>query len=193
MKVALFGGTFDPIHVGHVFIASAAQVHLALDKVVFLPCWESPHKPGVKMASGEHRLRMVELAVANLPWAEVSDWELQRVGPSYSWETAEHYRKTMGENAELFWLIGMDQWEAIERWSRIDHLSTLVTFIVFPRDGSHPKAKSDISAIFLPQEIDVSGTGIRTRRQRGLSVEEDLPPEVARYVRENHLYAERGL
>ena len=102
-RVALFGGTFDPIHRGHRFIAERALAQCGLDEVVFLPCWQSPHKLGVETTSGEDRLAMVKLAISSLPGMWASDWELRREGASYSWQTAEHWRReVLGEEDELF-------------------------------------------------------------------------------------------
>lgn len=188
-RVALFGGTFDPIHRGHLFIASRAREQCALDEVIFIPCWHSPHKlDRDPPTEGEHRLRMIELAVQDLPWASVSPWELDRAQASYSWQTAEHFHDSLDDVDALYWIIGMDQWQAIEGWSRIEHLVGLVEFIVFPRSGQSPESKDGIPARFLDDAMEVSSTKIRTRQAQGLSISELVTPAVADYMTEKALY-----
>ena len=187
--MALFGGSFDPIHRGHCFIAEKAIERCQLDELIFLPCRTSPHKLGVETAPGEARLEMVRLAIADMERATASDWELAQEGVSYSWETAEHWRdERLAEEDELFWLLGMDQWNALDRWARIDHLAKLVTFIVFPRHGEVPEAREGLRATFLPDAMAVSATDIRTRYRLGESITNDVGASVAMYIRENGLY-----
>ena len=188
-RVALFGGSFDPVHRGHRFIAERALSQCDLDEVVFLPCRESPHKKGVAMAGGEDRLAMVRLAIGDLKGATASDWELLREGASYSWQTAEHWRvNVLSARDSLFWILGMDQWAALSRWSRIDYLAGLVTFIVFPRNGAVPKSFPGRESVFLPDAMEVSATEIRTKCASGLAIVDDVGPEVAGYVGAKRLY-----
>lgn len=131
-SICLFGGTFDPIHLGHTYIAEkAARLH-GLDKVIFLPCRQSPHKLGKESATDAHRLKMCQLATRNLAWAEVDDFDLLAPTPSYSWRTAEAMKDRFPE-ATLFWLMGADQWNNIHKWHRFEHLAKLVKFLVFTR------------------------------------------------------------
>ena len=188
-RVALFGGTFDPIHRGHRFIAERALAQCDLDEVVFLPCRQSPHKRDVETTSGEDRLAMVRLAIEDLAGVRASDWELQREGVSYSWQTAEYWRtEVLSEEDQLFWILGMDQWVALSKWARVEYLSELATFIVFPRDGEVPKAFAGRNAVFLPDAMAISATEIRTRASLGLSLEAHVGDHVAAYVREKGLY-----
>ena len=188
-RVALFGGSFDPIHRGHVFIAERAVAKCQLDEVIFMPCWRSPHKLGPPASPAEDRLAMVGLATEGLPWAKVSDWELQRGGASYSWQTAEHWREeAMGPADELYWILGADQWEVLADWARIDRLAELVTFIVFPRHGRVPQPSDRFCARILDDAMTVSSTEIRTLRARGLSVEEEVGAAVAAYIERKGLY-----
>ena len=188
-RVALFGGTFDPIHRGHRFIAERALAQCDLDEVVFLPCRQSPHKRDVETTSGEDRLTMVRLAIADVSGIWASDWELQREGASYSWQTAEYWRnEVLAEEDELYWVLGMDQWAALSKWARVEYLSRLVTFIVFPRDGEVPEAFSGRNAVFLPDAMAISATEIRTRASLGQSIEEQVGDDVVVYIREKGLY-----
>ncbi|MDB4673248.1 nicotinate (nicotinamide) nucleotide adenylyltransferase [Verrucomicrobiales bacterium] len=183
MKTALFGGTFDPVHNGHLAIASAAVVQGKLDRVVFVPCFESPHKSGVKSADAAHRFAMLKLATADLPWAEVSDWEIQRETPSYSWQTAQHFS---AEDTELFWILGADQWVALERWSKPEVLAALLKFIVFPRDDIELAPKEGFQATFLETRHPASATEIR--RLQGVSPH--LAAPVSSYIKQHALYSD---
>ena len=136
-RIALFGGTFDPVHLGHVAIAALAHEQLSLDQVRFLPCRVSPHKLHLRSAPPEHRLEMLHLALAGLPWAVVDDFELRHDPPSYSWRTAEEMHRRFPA-ARLFWLMGADQWRDLPDWNRPEYLASLVDFIVATRDGEEP-------------------------------------------------------
>ena len=121
-RIALFGGTFDPVHLGHVQIARAAVEQLELDRVVFIPCRQSPHKDAATLAGEQDRITMLQLALASHPWAEVSDIETFLPPPSYSWVTAKAMREVFPV-ARLFWLLGEDQWQTIESWNRVESLA----------------------------------------------------------------------
>ena len=124
-KICLFGGTFDPIHLGHLHIAQAAVDELELDKVIFLPCKQSPHKSNHAQASEDDRLEMCRIATADIHWAEVDEHDLVAASPCYSWRTAENIA-TRFPDAELYWLMGTDQWQALPEWNRPNHLAHLV-------------------------------------------------------------------
>ncbi|MCP5535823.1 MAG: nicotinate (nicotinamide) nucleotide adenylyltransferase [Akkermansiaceae bacterium] len=187
-RVCLFGGTFDPIHLGHTHIAQAAVQQLGLDRVIFLPCKQSPHKPGHQHASASDRLAMCRLATAGLGWAEVDDFDIIAPAPSYSWRTAEAMAERF-PNARMFWLMGTDQWHALPRWDRPDHLASLVEFIVFNR-GDTPGDLPGYRLHAIPGHHPASATAIRE------SAPGDLPtawlaPEVADYIRANQLYHQK--
>lgn len=135
-RIAIFGGSFDPVHRGHLAMAAAARERLSLEGVVFMPCAVSPFKRGT-VASGPQRLGMLEAAIRDeqLDWAAVSDFELNRPAPSYSWETARHFTATQ-PGVSWHWILGTDQWEQIERWAEPETLRTLLHFIVFTRAGA---------------------------------------------------------
>ena len=187
-RFALFGGSFDPIHLGHIEIARAAQAACDLDRVVFLPCWQSPHKSKGTIASPEQRLEMLELATHDLAWAEVSKWELERDTPSYSWMTAEHFAREH-PRAELFWILGTDQWDALERWAEPAKLAQLLTFIVFPR-GIDPEPKAEFAHHAIDVRHPASSTEIRRGLADGSDVSAMLSPQVADYISAEKLYQE---
>lgn len=166
--IALFGGTFDPVHDGHLAIAAEARRAAGLDRVIFLPARQSPHKTDRRtLASDDERLRMLQLATAGFPWAEVSDWELHQPPPSYSWKTALHFR-AIYPDARLFWLLGADQWEVIADWARPEILRENLDFLVFPRPPlPDPAPRSGWRAHFLETVHPASATRIRAEIAQG--------------------------
>jgi len=186
-RVALFGGSFDPIHRGHVFIAEKAVEACGLDRVIFVPCWKSPHKRGQEISDSEDRVAMLRLATADLEWAEVSEWEISRGEASYSWKTAEHFAQALGEGVELFWILGTDQWEVIDSWARPERLADLLTFVVFPRDGVATQ-KPGFRMLPVDASFDASSTEIRRRVRAGERISEFVLPEVEAYLHDRGLY-----
>ena len=185
LNICLFGGTFDPIHLGHTHIAQAAVDQFQLDQVIFLPCKQSPHKQGQDHASEHHRLEMCRLATAGCDWAEVDDFDLTAPAPSYSWRTAEVMTKRF-PNARLFWLMGTDQWQALPRWNRPDHFASLVEFIVFTR-GETPKPREGYRLHAIAGDHPASATVIRKSAKNHLRTDW-LASEVSDYIVANHLY-----
>ena len=189
-RIALFGGTFDPIHNGHLQIAADARQALGLDQVRFLPCHISPHKQDVRSTPPADRLEMVRLAIADLPWAVADDHDLVCPQPAYSWRTAEEMAGRF-PGAQLFWLMGADQWLALPRWQHPERLAAAVEFIVFARDGTpEPPADPTWKLHFLPGSHPASATAIRAGLAAGDENETCawLPPAVAGYIRQNGLY-----
>jgi nicotinate-nucleotide adenylyltransferase len=186
-RIALFGGSFDPPHRAHLAIARAAVEQCGLERVIFIPCRESPLKNREPGATGPQRLAMLRLATAGLPWAEVSDWELSRPGPSYSWQTAEHFG-ALHSQSDLHWLMGADQWEALDRWAHPDFLRENLTFIVFARDGKTPRPRPDWRAHFLSGEWGGSSTEARELLAAGEPAEHLLPATVEEYAVRERLY-----
>lgn len=188
-RIALFGGSFDPVHNAHLSIARAAVEQAGLDRVIFLPAAQSPLKKTGPSASAEQRLEMLRAAAAGMDWAEVSDWELtQSNGPSYSWKTVDHFRNEVPEPSDWFWLMGWDQWQALERWSRWEYLASMVTFLVFGRDGAEPVSRPGVRAQFLPGQFHGSSTEVRNRLSQGGAVADLIPPGVEAIIRREGLY-----
>lgn len=172
MRTCLFGGSFDPVHAGHLAIAAAAQAACGLDRVVFLPAACSPFKQeGAAMFPPEVRLDMLRDATRGLPWAEVSDLDLRLPPPSWSWRLVEA-RRAECPGEELYWLLGTDQWELLHLWARPEYLAEHLTFIVCHR-GSVPAERPGVRAHFLRgPEHPASASVIRSCLQAG----EPLPP-----------------
>jgi len=186
-KIGLFGGTFDPVHLGHLEIASRAVDALGLDEVRFLPCRLSPHKTGAAPpAGGGDRVAMLRLATRGLPWAVVDDFELRTPPPSYSVLTAGEMRRRFPD-ARLFWILGRDQWEALPRWRNPARLAELVEFIVFARDGE-PQPRPGWRMHRVAGDHPASATAIREAVARGQAPPDWLPAGVADYIAQHRLY-----
>lgn len=184
-RVALFGGSFDPLHLGHVGMAKASREAAGLDGVVFLPCFVSPFKEGTH-ASAEQRAEMISIALEETGsgWAELSRYEIERQGPSYSWQTAVHYSESMPE-VEWHWIVGTDQWDQIENWAEPEKLRELLHFIVVTRDGSGVAERDGWRHTAVQFSHPASSTEIRSDLK---SHTDWLTPGVFRYCRENGLY-----
>ena len=165
MKVCLFGGSFDPVHEGHVAIAAAAHRECGLERVVFLPAACSPFKEeGARLFADEQRLAMLREAVRALPWAEVSDLDMRLPAPSWSWRVVDAWLAERPGD-QLYWLLGTDQWELLHLWARPEYLAQHLTFIVYHR-GTEPAPRPGVRSIFLTgPEHTASSSAIRTLLQ----------------------------
>ena len=184
-RIALFGGSFDPVHLGHLELAKAALTKEKLDQVIFIPCWQSPFK-GKTIASGEQRLTMLRLAIDELElnWAEVSDFEILRPEPSFSWQTVEHFREAV-DDAEWYWILGTDQWNAIEKWAEPEKLRSWLRFIVATRGGQEVEPRKGWNNLAIEFEHPASATRIRET----FSEHRDwLPEDVASFCEEEKIY-----
>jgi nicotinate-nucleotide adenylyltransferase len=187
-NIALFGGTFDPVHLGHIHIAEAARNALSLDQVRFLPCRISPHKSGTAPTAAADRLEMLGLATAGMTWAVVDDFETRRDGPSFSWQTAEAMRARFPDS-RLFWIMGTDQWDVLPTWAQPQRLAACVEFIVFAR-GNPPKPRCGYAMHVVDGSHPASATAIRDAIAAGETNHPWLDPAVARWIRARGLYRE---
>jgi len=186
-RLAIFGGTFDPIHEGHLEIASKAQRALQLDRVIFLPCRQSPHKTGTPGASDQERLEMIKIATRDLPWAKVCDYELTKPPPSYTWKTVRELKLTLPVNSRLFLILGLDQWHALPRWKYPERLAGDLEFIVVGRDGS-PSPRAGYQAHFLAGNHPASSSQIREDLTKGV-LPRWLPKKIRTYLTKKGLYS----
>lgn len=184
--IGLFGGTFDPVHLGHLHLAETARAALALDEVRFIPCRISPHKLGTRPTPAADRLDMLRLATAQLPWAVVDDIEIRREGPSYSWQTAEALHQAFPE-ARLYWIMGTDQWAALPHWAHPERLAACVEFIVFSR-GELPQPREGCRMHPLHADHPASATLIRAVFRHGAEGHPWLPEQVVSYIQSTGLY-----
>jgi len=179
-KIGLFGGTFDPVHLGHLHLAGLARETLDLDEVRFIPCKISPHKTGSQPASPEDRLEMLELATAGLPWAVVDNIELTSDRPNFSYRTAELLHEQF-PNDQLFWIMGGDQWDALPSWKHPEKLAGIVEFIVLARND-FPTPREGYRLHLVTGEHPASATEIRN------GFPEYLAPEVQNWIQKHGLY-----
>jgi len=185
-KIALFGGSFDPIHLGHLEIASQAVKEFDLTEVRFIPCRVSPHKLDHPPASNEARLQMLRMAIKELPWATIDETELHEPPPSYSYKTAARIQSEE-PTARLFWLLGTDQWESLPRWAEPDKLAEMLEFVVFTR-GAAPKPRKHWRMKVIHGAHPASSSAIRKGVRTGKTPEEWLPEGVADFIEDEHLY-----
>lgn len=184
-RVGIFGGTFDPIHHGHLILGREAIEALRLDRLLFVPTAASPHKLDRELAAPEVRLEMLRVALEGEAGFQVDEMELQRPPPSYAVDTAELLRFRQ-PTAEFFYLIGEDNVASLKTWHRFDDLARLVQFVVLDRGGV--KVEHPYPAI--RRYLDISATNIRNRVAMGHSIRYLVPPAVEKIIRDRHLYRE---
>lgn len=211
MRIALFGGTFDPIHHGHLAVARAARDRMKLDAVHFIPADRPPHKLEWKITAYEHRFAMLDLALA-----EEKDFFPSRIEelpegetpqPNFTIDTVKRFKEQMDEGAEVYLILGMDTFLQLETWREPAALSRECGFIVVSRPAFHSKdldpylmglaragIKIERSRIQLLDDVEVavSATVIRQAAAAGGALEAFVPPAVAGYIREHRLYAAPG-
>jgi nicotinate-nucleotide adenylyltransferase len=189
MKLGLYGGSFDPVHLGHLLVAQAAVEELGLDKLFFIAAAQSPFKPENKMAPAAIRLRLLRLALAGKTNCEVDDQEIRRGGISYTIETLRDYAKRF-PSAELFYLIGADNAAKLNDWREAGELAKRAQFVAVPRPGE-PVAefpKTFRGKILKGFPVEISSSQIRSRIKAGLPVENLVPPFVAEAICAAKLY-----
>jgi nicotinate-nucleotide adenylyltransferase len=189
MKIGLFGGSFDPVHAGHLLMARAAREEAGLDRVFFIPAAQSPFKPGVQPAPAAGRLRWLRLALAGDTAAEVDEQEIRRGGVSYTIDTVRQYLRNF-PGAKLFCLIGADQAGQLSLWRESAELARLAQFLIIPRPG---ETVAEVPAPFRGRllrgcPVSISSSEIRSRLKAGLTVAHLVPPAVAEALADNPLY-----
>jgi len=192
-RVGLMGGTFDPIHIGHLLAAETAREQCGLDEVWFIPSRTPPLKSGAPSASGEDRLEMVRLAIAGHPAFKALDLELRRPGISYSIDTV-YELSARCPGCSFAYIIGGDRVNDLPRWHRIGELAEIVSFIGVARPG-HPvdigalpeMLRGRVRVIPMPQ-LDISSSGIRELRREGRSIRYLVPDGVHDFIVRKGLY-----
>jgi nicotinate-nucleotide adenylyltransferase len=183
MKIGLYGGSFDPIHHGHLILARQAMEQLSLDRIVFIPAFVSPFKQETKPAPAALRLEMVRAAIDGEAGFECSDIEVLRESPSYSIDTVRKFRAAFPD-AEVYYLIGDDNLPLLNKWHDIDRLRELVTFVVLSRDAIQAPAGMPV----INRSVDISSTDIRNRIACGRSIRYLLPMSVSLLIDNHGLY-----
>ncbi len=198
-RIGIFGGSFDPVHIGHLLIAQDAVEQLELDRLLFVPAAISPHKQHCQPAEGHRRFEMLTLATENDIRFDVSDIELSRGGVSYTIETVEQVVKDH-PNAEVFFIIGLDSLVELHKWHRIEDLLDCCTLVPMGRGGEDPASVIErcqlskdwknklLDRLIRIHEIEISASEIRKRIAEGQSIQTLVPPNVERYIADHNLY-----
>ena len=202
MKIGIMGGTFDPIHRGHLMLGEYAFRQYGLDKIWFMPNGTPPHKDNSKIGSKpEVRMQMVRLAIEGYEEFELQTYEITNQEVNYSYKTMEHFNKIYPE-AEFYFIIGADSLFAIERWVKPERLLKACVILAAYRDEKSTKDMeeqisylngkygSDIRLLNTPN-VDISSSEIRNKIQRGETIQELVPKSVYQYIVENQLYKEK--
>lgn len=199
-NIGILGGTFNPIHIGHLILAQSAAEDYELNSVIFIPTASPPHKPAPDLIDGKHRIAMIRSAVASNPAFDVSDMELLRGGVSFAIDTVnalacEH------PDSRFFFIVGSDMLPQLCEWRNIYDLLQRCRFVTFARPGYDPKTVSGADLkleepwpgrlmrdVTVSRQFDVSSTDIRYRIAEGLSIRYLVPPEAEMYISEHNLY-----
>lgn len=189
MKLGIYGGTFNPVHLGHLLVAQAVIEELGLDKLFFVPAAQSPFKTEDEIAPAQIRLQLLRLALAGKINCEIDEQEIRRGGISYTIETIRDYAKRF-PNAKLFYLIGADNIATLNKWKEPDKLASLAEFVATPRPGETVAdfPKPFCGKILMGFPLAISSSQIRARVKAGLPIENLVPPFVAEAVRAAKLY-----
>ncbi len=198
MNIGVMGGTFDPVHMGHIIVAEEAKTRMNLAETLFVPAYLPWLKSDSPISAAEHRVEMVRLAIADKQYFKLSTVEIERGGLSYTVDTITSLRDQIGAEDEIFLILGWDNLAELPQWHEPSRLITMCRLVVVPRPGySRPELKSlgkslpGISqrVIFLDKpEIDISASNIRERVAKGLSVHHLVPKPVNGYIKEHKLY-----
>jgi len=214
--VALFGGTFDPFHNGHLRMAIEVKETLRVSRVILFPAHHPPHKPMRPVSEVHHRFAMVSAGAAGLPGIEASDIEIRREGPSYSLLTVLDFRRALPD-AQILIVMGADSFAEVSTWHRYEDLLSACDFVLLPRSGAGPEPAPPVGfriekedphcyswlgrsyrlpggrRLFCPSlpALDISSSDIREKVRKGMCIRGLVPPEVERYVVANGLYVDR--
>ncbi len=201
MNIGVMGGTFDPIHNGHLAVAEKVRGRLALAEVLFMPAGQPWLRVNSQLSPAEHRVQMVRLAIGHKAYFKLSTMEIERPGPTYTVDTLAELQAQLGSGDELFFILGWDNLSELPRWKEPFRLITLCRLVAVPRPGC---PRPDLGALegLIPglsqrvvmmdkPEIDISASNIRDRVARGLSISHLVPEPVAGYIKEHRLYVRK--
>ncbi|MDD5288465.1 MAG: nicotinate-nucleotide adenylyltransferase [Dehalococcoidales bacterium] len=198
MKTGILGGTFDPVHNGHLAIAEEAKKQLALTGVLFLPAGQPWMKSNQPISPAQHRTEMIRLAITGRPYCKLSTIEIEHRGPSYSADTVAQLKALAGGASELYFILGWDSLAQLPYWKEPSRLIEMCFLVAVSRPGYTQPDIGELETkipglsqrvIFLNKpRVDISATDIRERVARGLSISRLVPQTVEKYIKENHLY-----
>ncbi|WP_294372100.1 nicotinate-nucleotide adenylyltransferase [uncultured Clostridium sp.] len=200
-RYGVIGGTFDPIHNAHLYIAYEAQKQLGLDKIIFMPAGMQPFKIGNKVTDSHLRYNMVEIAIESYEKFSVSAYEIEKKGISFTYETLEHLKNILDKDCEIFFITGADCLMSIDRWKEAERIFSLCTFVVFSRGGFQSEEirnkkkqvedKFNCRIIVLElKQLEISSTDIRERIKNGKRIDFFVPEKIDKFIKEHNLYLE---
>ncbi|MBA7681400.1 Nicotinate-nucleotide adenylyltransferase [subsurface metagenome] len=198
MNIGVLGGTFDPIHMGHLIIAEETRARLDLAEVLFVPAGQPWLKANNSISPAGHRVQMVRLAIADEPSFKLSTIEIERAGPSYTVDTIAQFKSQIGTGDKLFFILGWDNLMQLPQWREPSRLIQMCSLVAVPRVG-YPSPDLNTLKVAIPglsqsvillgtPQIEISSSEIRSRVARGLSIHHLVPEPVERYIREHNLY-----
>ncbi len=198
MNIGVLGGTFDPIHIGHLILAEEVRARLNLAETLFVPAGQPWLKVDSPISPAEHRVEMVRLAIADKPYFKLSTMEIERAGYSYTVDTIAELKLQLGAGDELFFILGWDNLAELPRWRQPSRLITMCRLVAVPRLGyplpdlkaleaSIPGLSQRVTLMEKP-EIDISASAIRDRIAQGLSIHHLVPEPVDEYIKHHKLY-----
>lgn len=187
-RIGILGGTFNPIHIGHLVIAQTACEHLGLSRVIFVPSNLPPHKSSRLVVDGKQRYAMIKLAIKNNKQFRLSKFEISREGKSFTIDTVKYFREKYGTDTKLYFIMGSDTYATLDMWRDITEISKLVTFAAIHRPGEHsPKHKIKAKQIWAPG-LDIASTQLRNKLRDRKAIRYIIPDEVLDYIKQHRLY-----
>ncbi|GEP84038.1 putative nicotinate-nucleotide adenylyltransferase [Staphylococcus piscifermentans] len=185
-SIVLYGGQFNPIHTAHAVVASEVYHTLRPDRFLFLPSYMSPLKTHDSQLNTQHRINMLELAASDLGFGEICLAEIDRKGESYTFDTIRALKDEWGD-AVIYFVIGTDQYDQLDKWYQIDALKELVTFVVVNRGKEKQEVEAGMLEVQIPR-IDISSSMIRARIKHQQPIEVLVPKQVEAYIKRERLY-----
>ena len=202
MNIGVLGGTFDPIHVGHLIVAEATRIQLDLAEVVFMPAGQPWLKANNYISPAGHRVQMVRLAIANKPYFKLSTMEIERAGPSYTVDTITELKGQVGAGDKLFFILGWDNLVQLPKWHAPSRLVKVCHLVAVPRVGYPAPDLNSLEAaipglsqstiLLETPRIDISASEIRDWVAQGLSIRNLVPEPVEKYITQHSLYIAQG-
>jgi nicotinate-nucleotide adenylyltransferase len=202
MKIGVLGGTFDPIHIGHLKVAEEVTARLNLSEIIFMPAGQPWLKGDNPISLAEHRVEMVRLAIAGKPYFKLSTVEIDRAGPTYTVDTMAELSRQLGSGHELFFILGWDNLIQLPEWQEPSRLIKLCRLVAVPRvgypdidlsslDAAIPGLSQRVILLDSPR-VDINASEIRQRVKDGLSIHNLVPEAVERYIKQHRLYKRVG-
>ena len=188
MRIGILGGTFNPIHIGHLILAEEALYKLNLDKLIFVPAYVPPHKNVEAGVKAQDRLKMAQLAIEDNPSFAVSTFEIEAKTKSYSVNTLKEFRRIYGDEAQLYFITGSDLLKDLFSWKDVNDIFKMSKFIVANRPGYPVKEVPEQVETVVITPIEISSEDIRRRLKAGRSIRYLVPEKVRNYIAERKLY-----